>query len=88
MITIEKLIIYEHYEGDIDFLYRIGTNEQKTNIRENDWSIIDNLIQDLEFIEKGIASMEFKFKTIKTLKKVCDNAKTQKRLKSLIGKYP
>jgi hypothetical protein len=52
-----------------------------------EWEMIDELIQNLELVEKGLASVDFKFQTLKKLSQACDSEKTQQELVSLLGKY-
>lgn len=46
MINNEKILIYKKYEGDLDAWARIGTLEEKKAMSDDDWYLIDNLIQD------------------------------------------
>ncbi len=87
MITSQHLKIYESYEGDGDMLIRIGSDEEKKLIDYKTWALIDQLIQDLELIEKGLVSEKFKSQTIDKLKEACDNETTLNDLKSLVGKF-
>ena len=68
-------------------LIRTGFNEEKELVDYETWTLIDELLQNLELVEKGLVSDSFKSQTIKKLEEVCDNEKTQQELKSLIGKY-
>ena len=62
MITKQKIEIYKKYDGDIDRLIRIGQKKEKNLIKENDWSMIDSVLQDLELIKKGLCSLSYKDK--------------------------
>ena len=73
MITIEKIEIYKRFSGDIDGFSRIGSQKDKEKINENDWSILDEFIQDLELIKKGLASEEFKEKTNEKINELVNN---------------
>lgn len=59
MITIEKLDIYNKYKGDGDAFVRSATKNEKKIINGSDFLLIDNVIQDLKIIEKGLASKSF-----------------------------
>ncbi len=87
MVTSKHLRIYENYGGDGDMLIRTGSNEEKELMNYETWTLIDELIQNLELVEKGLASDNFKSQTLSKLKEVCDNEKTQEALRNLIGKY-
>ena len=47
MITKEKISIYKKFGGDSDAWARIGTPEEKKIMSDDDWYIIDSLIQDI-----------------------------------------
>ena len=87
MITAEKLKIYKKYSGNIESWDRFGNKKDKKFLEYEEWELIDELIQNLELLEKGLASDSFASQTIDKLKKVCDSEKTQEELKFLIGKY-
>lgn len=87
MITQEKLYIYKKYSGNIESWDRFGKKQDKHVMTYEEWECIDELIQNLELVEKGLTSDEFQSLTFKKLQEVCDSEKTQYELKSLIGKY-
>lgn len=72
MITIEKIKIYQRYQGDIDSWARSGSKKEKAIMVDNDWYVIDGLIQDMQMIKNGLASLEFKNKFNERLKKEID----------------
>jgi len=83
MITLAKLNIYEKMNGDIDHFVRVGTKKEKLIIEEKDWFTIQNFLQDLELVEKGLASKDYLMKLTQKLNSKIDNAITIKRLKEL-----
>lgn len=87
MITIEKIKVYIKYSGDIDMWARFGRRKEKENFSDNDWSLIEDLLQTLEIVEKGLASEGFKSKVLEKLEKSCDSIETQQKLKDLVGKW-
>lgn len=87
MITKENLKVFKKYRGDIDMWARFGRRKEKENFSDDDWSLIEDLLQTLEIVEKGLASEGFKSKVLEKLEKNCDSEETQQDLKSLIGKY-
>ena len=87
MITTEKLKIYKKYSGNIEGWDRFGKKKDKSFLEYEEWELIDELIQNLELVEKGLAADSFKTQTLNKLNEACDNEKTQQELKSLIGKY-
>ena len=67
MIAEEKIKIYQKYGGDIDGFSRGGENNEKKLFEDNDWSLINNVFQDLEIVKKGLCSSEFKSRFEKLL---------------------
>jgi len=49
MITKEKISIYKKYEGNPNAWARIGTSEEKELMSDDDWFLIDSLIQYYHF---------------------------------------
>jgi len=47
MITREKISIYKKYAGDPDAWARMSTSEEKKLMSDDDWFLIDSLIQDI-----------------------------------------
>lgn len=87
MITRDKLKIYKKYSGDIDGWARVGKKSELEIMSDDDWTLVDELLQNLELVEKGLASDSFKSQTLDKLNSACDSEKTKQELKSLIGKY-
>lgn len=68
MITRAKIAIYEKFGGDIDGRARSGTARDHELITDDEWYLINNLVQRLTVIENGLASTEFTEETYKLLK--------------------
>ena len=60
MITKQKIEIYKKFNGDSDGFARVGSNAEKELMTYDDWALIDSMLQDLELIEKGLSSKDFK----------------------------
>ncbi len=73
MITTEKIKIFNSYGGDVDGLARVGNDYQKNLFDNNDWSLIDNLYQDIELINKGLVAQVYIDQTFVKLKENCDS---------------
>ncbi|MFZ4475389.1 MAG: hypothetical protein ACOYPR_09375 [Saprospiraceae bacterium] len=73
MITTEKIKIFNSYGGDIDALARVGRDYEKKLFDNNDWSLIDNLFQDIELINKRLAAQTYIDQTFVNLKDNCDH---------------
>ena len=87
MISSKKIKIYSKYQGNIDDWARSVSRREYKVLSDEDWFLIEELIQNLEVIEKGLTSEDFKDKVLKKLQKSCDSLETQEKLKNLIGKY-
>jgi len=59
MITQGKIKIYKKYSGNIDSWARSGSKKEKLIMTDNDWYIIDELIQDMSLAKKELASPTF-----------------------------
>src|SRR4051812_10866314 len=72
MITKEKLKIFDSYEGDVDQFARVGSGSEKKLFDANDWSLIENLYQDIALINKRLAAQIFIDKTFVNLRENFD----------------
>lgn len=86
MITEDKIKIFKRYDGDIDSWARSGSKREKFIMTDNDWYIIDALIQDLLLVKKGLTSLEFTNTLNSKLKENCDSEKTINQLQKLADK--
>ncbi|POZ50303.1 hypothetical protein [Methylovulum psychrotolerans] len=84
MITSEKIKIYAHYYGDSDMWARRAKSSEKA-ILSNDWYLIGSLIQEIELVNKGLASEKFTLNLKKHLIESCDNQETIRQLESLLA---
>jgi len=73
MITKQKIKIYTKYKGDIDGFSRGGKRNEKEIIKDNDWTIIDNVLQDLKLINNKMCSEKYKTKVYDYLSKEFDS---------------
>ena len=84
MITKEMLKIYQDFNGDIDGWARVGTPLQKKKImKDEDWSVIESLIQDISISNRGAASNTFLEVLNGKLNKFCDSAETIATLRNM-----
>lgn len=84
MITKNKINIYKKYNGDIDSWARSGSKKEKNILNDNDWHIIDGLIQDLSLVKKELTSLTFSNDLNSKLKEICDGEETVESLKAII----
>lgn len=73
MITLEKLNTYKSYNGDIDGWARSGPSWQKQVMTDEDWFLIENLIQDLTLVQRGLAAPDFIENLNNRLKDKCND---------------
>ena len=59
MITLEKVQIYQLYDGDVELFARIGTSKQKEHFLDMEWSVIDQFVQGMAIVRRNLASDEF-----------------------------
>ena len=83
MITLEHLRIYKKYHGDGDILIRCATLKEKELMDYESWSIIDDLVQDLIFVEKGSVSDSYIKSTNDKLRECCDSKNAIRKLKNI-----
>ena len=81
MINREKISIYRKFSGDIDAWAR---SNKGYPISEDEWYLIDSLLQDLLMIKNGLTSQIFEMKVQEKLDKNCDNSSVQQELRSLL----
>ncbi|WP_298613390.1 hypothetical protein [uncultured Odoribacter sp.] len=86
MITQKKLEIYNSFHGDVDTWCRMtmGTDSSYEMKRE-DWYLIENLLQELSLMKKGVVSKEYEIKIRKELKDNCDSDETIRQLVKLVN---
>ena len=87
MITRNKLKIFKKYSGDIDGWARFGNKSELELMSDDDWKLIDELLQSLESVKKGLVSKYFKSQILNRLEEACDSKETRYELKSMIGEY-
>ena len=76
MITIKEIEIFQKFNGDIDHFARVGSSKDKREITDKDWYLLNSLLQDIEIVEKGLSSDDFKKKLEIQLKENFDNEET------------
>ncbi len=83
MITRRKIEIYKKFSGDIDHFARVGTHQDKIDISDKDWSLIDSLLQDLEIVDKGLAADTFVIRLDELIKEFCESEGVLQELKRI-----
>lgn len=75
MLTEEKIEIFKRYKGDYDG-YHIQNKDKNKMISGDEWFLLNNFMQDIYLIRKGVAAESFEIAVIKKLKESCDNVET------------
>lgn len=84
MITLEKLDIYKFFGGDVDGWARLGSPLQKRVMKDEDWFVIENFIQELTLVKRGLASESFLESLNKRLQEGCDDETTIQEVKKMV----
>jgi len=79
----DKINIYKRLNGDVDGWARIGTKEEKSIMNDNDWFLIESFIQDINLVNKGLASDSFKDSINERLNENCDSEETIQAIKGM-----
>ncbi len=87
MITREKLRIYKKYSGDSGAWIRFGKKTEFDSMDGEDWAIIDEFLQNLEMIQKGLVSEQFKAQILDKFNATFDHEETRSELIKMIEKY-
>jgi hypothetical protein len=83
MLTPEKIKAFKFFNGDIDLWARIGSRKEKALMEEEDWYLIENLIQDIKLVNKGLASSQFSDALEIKISDSCEDVETIKSLTAL-----
>ena len=59
MLTVDKLRIYEQFDGDIDAWARASRGQATTDMTDEDWYLIDELLMGLATVKTGVASPSY-----------------------------
>jgi hypothetical protein len=84
MITKEKTIVYKKYQGDIDICARSSRKKEKELIEDRDWSLIENFIQDIKLVQRGLAADSYAADLQERLKTYCDSQEIIDEIQKLV----
>jgi hypothetical protein len=73
MITIEKLKIYKIY-SDIGSSYNHPKRKHKKILDYHEYIVIDNLVNDLKVIQRGLAALSYANQINNKINENCDSA--------------
>ena len=83
MITKVKIEIFKSYGFDVD-AFQHGKKIDKKNMDDDEFFLLNNLIQDFKIITNHQASEQFQKAAEKKLRAVCDNEDTVAEFKKLV----
>ena len=67
MISLAKLKLYEHYNGDIDGIQRTKDKLGLEMEKSGEWMLVDNTLQRWTLERNGLASEQFRNETASIL---------------------
>jgi hypothetical protein len=83
MLTLEKLRVYESFDGDMDGWARTARPGNPHGMTDEDWFLVDELRQALHQVAAGLASPHYKAHLEERLLEVTDDAAVRERLLQL-----
>lgn len=86
MITKDKIKIYKKFNGDLDYFARVCSPKDKKLMKDEDWFLIDDIIQDIKLIRKGLTSVDYENKINQKIKEKIDCSETLDRIKQIVKK--
>ena len=82
MITAEKVEIFRAYKGYYDG-YHIQNKKNEKMIADDEWILLNKLLQDIYLVRKGLAAKSFEDMVMRLLNENCDNLETCERVVEL-----
>jgi hypothetical protein len=88
MITLSHLQIYLSYKGDGDMFARSRRTKERELISDDEWSLIDTLIQDATVINRHLGSEQRTGEATRRLEENCENEEVIRRIRELADTEP
>ena len=85
MLTLEKIQVYESFNGDIDGWARTARSGNPADMTDEDWFLIDELRQALHQVAAGLATPHYRANVERRLLDATDDAAVRERLRQLAG---
>jgi hypothetical protein len=76
VITQEKLVVYQRYEGDLEGLERVGNEREKSIVTQEELELIERLLRGLKLCNRGLATPEFCAAIEREVRESCDGSST------------
>ena len=83
MLTLEKIQVYESFNGDIDGWARTARPGNPADMTDEDWFLIDELRQALYLVAAGLASPHYQSQLEQRLRETTDGEAVRDRLLQL-----
>ncbi|MEP6849316.1 MAG: hypothetical protein ABI999_10700 [Acidobacteriota bacterium] len=87
MITVEKVKVFASWDGDIDMFTRAGRKWEKDLVSDDDWALIERILQDQIVIKRNLVSPERVVKAVERFKQVCENDEVVEMIGKLAEKF-
>jgi len=75
MITFEKLRIFARYKGDGDMFWRSARQIERQVLTNDDWHLIDTLLQDATVVSRQLGSDQ---RTVEAMKRLTENSENDR----------
>lgn len=75
MLTTEKVEIFKNYKGYYDGYYIQNKNESRI-ISDDEWTLLNDLMQEIFLIRKGLAAESYELRILKKVQENCDSKET------------
>lgn len=83
MITASKLKIFERYKGDGDMFSRAGSSREREVVTDDDWQLIDLLLQDATVINRKLGSENRTAEAVRRLRESCETEDVIREIRRL-----
>src|SRR5215213_4037083 len=80
MITAEKLQIFNRYKGDIDSFGRSGRQSEKQLLSDDEWYLVDTMIQDATVINRRLGSEQRAAQASERIRANCESQEVVDRI--------
>lgn len=84
MLTKEKILLYNLYNGDLDNWSRCGSKKEQSMMSDAEWAMLGSYCQDIRIVQNGLAAAAFAMRLDTNLARDFDDEATIIFLKKLI----
>ena len=83
MITKSKILIYQKFNGDIDGWARCASKKEQSEMNDEDWYLIEELINEISNLKNNNPAVSFTDQVNEKLHRHCDSTEVINLLKSM-----